>query len=176
MYSIYLVKGYGYNYVGQTSHNIDEYRFIGFKNNLKEIGIKKPLKRHFTYSVLERVSCPKIANIIEIKYIIREFFWHWNLNKSIYQGHRFQKGYKLSEETRKKISKMQPDRSGSKNPMSGKTHSEESRKKMTENRTDPKWEYLLEELPNGRWKVLITGKDYGRKNDAQKMYNRLSAD
>ena len=83
IYTIYLVSAYGYNYVGMTSYSLDEYGFTTFKSNLKGKGVKNPSKKHFKFQCLEQVDCYERAEIIEIKYIIREFFWHWNLNKVI---------------------------------------------------------------------------------------------
>lgn len=137
-----IIYGYtnlesGKMYIGKTIHpklRWQDHRYGKYKNGWHIDYQKNPEK--YEYSVIE-------YDVPEDKLDEREIFWisffdsyhnGYNLTPG---GEGMSKGYKLSDETKQKMSERKKgehhvDVSGEKNPMYGKTHSLESRKKMSD--------------------------------------------
>lgn len=126
-----IIYGYtnlesGRMYIGQTLHperRWNEHRYGKYKKGWHIDYQNNPDK--YEYSIIE-------YDVPEDKLDEREIFWikffdsynnGYNLTPG---GDGMPKGYKHSEETRKKISEHHADVSGEKNPFYGRHHSEET--------------------------------------------------
>ena len=130
-----IIYGYtnlesGKMYIGQTLHperRWNAHRYGKYKNGWHKDYQKNPDK--YEYSIIE-------YDVPEDKLDEREIFWikffdsynnGYNLTPG---GYGMPKGYKHSEETRKKMREHHADFSGKNHPMYGKHHSEEWKRKM----------------------------------------------
>ena len=133
-----IIYGYtnlesGRMYIGQTLHQ--ELRWNQHRYCKNPTGWHKDYQNNpdkYEYSVIE-------YDVPEDKLDEREIFWisffdsyrnGYNLTPG---GDGLPKGYKLSDETKQKMSER---KKGENNPMYGKKHSEETRKKISEHHAD----------------------------------------
>lgn len=129
----------GKQYVGQTIHSAElrfEQHCRPSETNCRLLNraIMAHGKENFTVSVLEVVDSPE-------KLDDREIHWISQLNTLTPNGYNLNGGGNgkgvVSEETRKRLSaSMKGKFTGEKNPFYGKHHTEETKKKMRENRPD----------------------------------------
>lgn len=118
-------------YIGQTLYperRYNEHRYGKYKNGWHKDYQNNPEK--YEYSVIE-------YDVPEDKLDEREIFWisffnSYNNGYNLTEGGNSTRGYKHTEETRKKMSEHHADVSGEKHPMYGRHHSEEWRQKMSE--------------------------------------------
>lgn len=135
-------------YIGQTVNNIDSYYGSG---KLLIKAIKKYGKENFTKEII--CECNSIEELDQM-----EIFWIGKLNsQDLTMGYNLDAGgglnytqfryfgKTLTLEHRKNISLNHADVSGHKNPMFGKTHTEEARNSIREARTGSKASELSRE-------------------------------
>ena len=135
-----IIYGYtnlesGKMYIGQTVY--PNYRWKQHRYCKNPTGWHKDYQNNpekYEYSVIE-------YDVPEDKLDEREIFWisffdSYNNGYNLTEGGSSTRGYKHSEEIRKKMSEHHADVSGENNPMHGKKHSEETRKKMSEHHAD----------------------------------------
>ena len=135
-----IIYGYtnlesGKMYIGQTIYPQRRYkahRYGKYKNGWHKDYQNNPEK--YEYSVIE-------YDVPEDKLDEREMFWisffdSYRNGYNLTEGGNTTRGYKHTEETRKKMREHHADVSGENGPMYGKKHSEETRKKMREHHAD----------------------------------------
>jgi group I intron endonuclease len=135
-------------YIGYTKHNI-YYRFRQHINKSKYNHVNKFLNairyygvENFRIELLISVSGKEDALKNEIQFIKEHNSIEngYNTRKGGNDGSTGQKkGYVFSEEHKKNISLNHHDTNGEKNPFYGKTHTEESRKKISKNHAKVPW-------------------------------------
>ena len=135
-----IIYGYtnlesGKMYIGQTVYPKQRWkahRYGKYKNGWHKDYQNNPDK--YEYSVIE-------YNVPEDKLDEREMFWisffdSYRNGYNLTEGGNSTRGYKHTEETRKKMREHHANVSGENGPMYGKKHSEETRKKMREHHAD----------------------------------------
>ena len=135
-----IIYGYtnlesGRMYIGQTVY--PDYRWKQHRYCKNPTGWHKDYQNNpekYEYSVIE-------YDVPEDKLDEREIFWisffdSYHNGYNLTEGGNATRGYRHSEETRKKMREHHADVYGENNPMYGKKHHEETRKKMSEHHAD----------------------------------------
>lgn len=121
-------------YIGKSSRDI-EYRLEQHKNNHNsrphlQNAIKKYGINNFIFEIIEVCNTEEDC-IIRERYWI-EYYDSMNNGYNYTTGGEGKSGFKLSEESRRKISESSKNLIGEKNPFYGKTHTEETKRKIGE--------------------------------------------
>ncbi len=150
------------SYIGYATKGLEERKSEHKNSANREDGyyfqraIKKYGWDNFRWIMLEQgVIDFEILKELE-KYWIREFGTKRPNGYNLTEGGDGTYGYKHTEETKKKISKIHHDVSGKKNPMYGKNHTEEAKSKMKKNNPHISGEQ--------HWCYGTQGIFYGRKH------------
>lgn len=134
MGSIYKITNTvnGKSYIGQTIYDAEKARISkhlsGSGSQLVKQAIEKYGKDAFTYDILHDGIIPEFLDALEIE-AIAEF------NTIAPHGYNLTyggEGCSPSKQTRKKMSKAKREQKGENNPFYGKTHSEETRRVISE--------------------------------------------
>lgn len=159
-------------YIGQTVRNVGE-RFnehCRHNNTLIDRAINKYGKDKFIVEVIASAKSQEELNELEIKYICEYKSMDKAIGYNLCEGGNNTQGYKHRKESKRKMSKSKQGKyTAQDNPFYGKHHSEEQRKKWSEQRKgrtlDEEWK---DKIAKAGYKKVIN-LDTGIVYDSVKM-------